>query len=153
VRVRPLTDRPAQRFGGLVDCIVWDRAADRWERRRVRSSRLDGDGVILALEDVDSPEAAAALIGRLIAVGSDEVLPAPAGHFYPWQLEGATVVTTQGRVVGSFAGVEPGPAHDLWVIRTDGREWLLPAVPEIVVEVSTAEGRIVVDPPDGLADL
>ena len=151
--MHPLTDRPRERFGRLRSCIFWDPTLDRRDARRLRTVRFDGDSVLLALEGVDSPEAVGPLVGRLIAVPRDEALPAPEGHFYPWELEGAPVLTRDGRTVGSFAGVEPGPAHDLWVVRTDGREWLLPAVPEIVVEVSVAERRIVIDPPDGLIDL
>jgi 16S rRNA processing protein RimM len=68
-------------------------------------------------------------------------------------MEGARVETTDGRVVGSFAGIEGGGAQDLWVIAHEGRERLIPAVPEIVVEVSVAERRIVIDPPEGLLEL
>jgi ribosomal 30S subunit maturation factor RimM len=39
------------------------------------------------------------------------------------------------------------------VIEREGREWLLPAVPEFVVEVSVAERRIVATPPEGLDTL
>ena len=34
----------------------------------------------------------------------------------------------------------------------EGREHLVPAVPEIVVDVNVAERRIVIDPPEGLLD-
>lgn len=153
MRVHPLTDRPRERFGRLQSCVVWDPAVDRRDARRLRTVRFDGDSVLLGLEGVDSPEAVGALVGRLIAVPRAEALPVPAGQFYPWELEGAPVMTREGRVLGIFAGLETGPAHDLWVVRTGGREWLLPAVPEIVIEVSVAERRIVIDPPDGLTDL
>ena len=56
-------------------------------------------------------------------------------------------------MVGQFAGIESGAAQDLWVIRDGDREWLIPAVPEIVVDVSVAERRIVIDPPEGLLEL
>jgi 16S rRNA processing protein RimM len=83
-----------------------------------------------------------------------EVLPPPEGRFYPWQLEGCRVVTEEGREVGQVTGIEHGPAQDLWVIKAaGGSEHLIPAVPEIVVDVDLKERRVVIRPPEGLLDL
>jgi 16S rRNA processing protein RimM len=154
VRVRALTDRPAERFAGLGECVLWDVARDARVPCRVLGARLEGEHVLLRLHGVDSDAAARALAGRLIAVERDRALPPPEGHFYPWQLEGARVVTRDGREVGRFAGVEPGPGQDRWVIDVGGgREALVPAVAPIVVDVSVSDKRIVIDPPEGLLEL
>ncbi len=52
-----------------------------------------------------------------------------------------------------MSGVEASPAHDLWVVRGAGREHLIPAVAEIVVEVDVEARRIVIRPPEGLLEL
>jgi len=109
--------------------------------------------VLLALAGCTSPEAAQALAGRLIAIPEGEALPPRAGTFYPWQLEGALVMTEDGREVGRMAGIEQGAAQDLWVVRDGGREHLIPAVAEIVVDVDVAARRVVIRPPDGLLEL
>ena len=54
--------------------------------------------------------------------------------------------------MGRFVRVESG-AQDLWVVEDGQRQWLIPAVPSIVVDVSVADRRIVIDPPEGLLDL
>ena len=153
VRVRPLTDRPRERFRRLEACFLWEPARGRREACRVVERTIDADGVRVRLEGVDSPEAARALQGRLLAVERTEVLPPRRGEFYPWQLEGATVESSDGRTLGRFVRVEDSPAQPLWVIERDGREWMLPAVPEFVLEVSVAERRIVANPPEGLDTL
>ena len=56
-------------------------------------------------------------------------------------------------VAGELSGVEPSPAHDLWVVRSEGREHLIPAVPEIVREVDLGARRVVIRPPEGLLEL
>jgi 16S rRNA processing protein RimM len=104
------------------------------------------------MEGVDSPEEARRFQGRLLAVGRNQVLPLGEGQFYPWQLEGAVVQTRDGRPVGHFVRVESG-AQDLWVVDDGTRQRLIPAVAEIVVEVSVADRRIVIDPPEGLLEL
>jgi 16S rRNA processing protein RimM len=152
VKVRPLTDRPRERFGRLDRCVLWEPDRDRREECRIASCRFDGETVLIRVEGVDSPEAARRFQGRLLAVSRDEVLPPGEGRFYPWQLEGAVVETRDGRPVGRFVRVESG-AQDLWVVEDGGRQRLIPAVASIVVEVSVADRRIVIDPPEGLLEL
>jgi 16S rRNA processing protein RimM len=152
LRVVPTTDRP-ERFEGLSECVLWDASRDERETRRITTARRHGDVVLLLLAGCESIEAAEALRGRLVAVPESQALPLPPGHFYPWQLEGARVVTEDGREVGRFAGIEPAGLQAVWIVRGEGREHLIPAVPEIVVEVDVAAGRIVIRPPEGLLEL
>jgi 16S rRNA processing protein RimM len=153
VKVRPLTDQPQERFERLGDCFLWEPESGRREPCRVASSRFEGDTVLVRLEGVESPEAARAFAGRLLAVEREQALPAAPGRFYPWQMEGAAVQTPDGRTVGRFARVESGGAQELWVVDDGAREHLIPAVPAIVLEVNVAERRIVIDPPEGLLEL
>lgn len=153
MRVRPLTDRPEERFRRLEACFLWEPARGRREACRVVERSVDGAGVRVRLEGVDSPEAVRALQGRFLAVERAQALPPRPGEFYPWQLEGATVEAPDGRMLGRFVRVEDSPAQPLWVIERDGREWMLPAVPEFVLDVSVAERRIVANPPEGLDTL
>jgi 16S rRNA processing protein RimM len=151
VRVTPLTDRP-ERFEGLAGCVLWDASRDERERRRIATARLHADAVLVRFEGDGSPEAAARLVGWFLAVPESEALPLPPGQFYPWQLEGARVVTEDGRDVGRVTRIETG-AQDLWVVADGDREHLIPAVPEIVLDVDVKAGRVVIRPPDGLLDL
>ena len=153
LKVRALTDRPRDRFAALSECFLVDPVTSRRERRRIASHRFEGDGLLVHLEGVDSPEEARRIQGFFLSVAPDEVLPPPEGHFYPWQLEGARVETTDGRIVGRFARVEGTPEQAIWVVLDGARERLIPAVPEIVLEVSVADRRVVIDPPEGLLDL
>ena len=153
VKVRPLTDRPRERFERLDRCVLWEPRGNRREECRIASCRFEANTVVVRMDGVDSPEAARRLQGHLLAVGREEVLPLLDGQFYPWQLEGAHVETTDGRSVGRFVRVESG-AQDLWVVEDEAhRQRLIPAVPSIVVEVSVADRRVVIDPPEGLLDL
>ena len=152
LRVTPLTDDP-DRFSRLVECVLWDAARDRSERRRLRAARRHGPAVVLSLAGCDTVRAAQALVGWLVAIPAEDALPAGPGRFYPWQLAGCRVETEDGRVVGTVTGIETSPAHDLWVIEVGGHEHLVPAVPDIVLELDLPGRRVVIRPPDGLLDL
>ena len=152
VRVTPLTDHP-ERFAKPADCVLWDEARDRRLPCRISRARAQGDALVVALAGYDSPEAVGALTGWLLAVPESEALPAPAGHFYPWQLVGCRVLTEGGQDVGRVLRIEGSAAQDLWVVGDTGREHLVPAVAEIVREVDLDGRRIVIRPPEGLLEL
>jgi 16S rRNA processing protein RimM len=153
VRVTLQTDRP-ERFDGLHECVLWDPASDTRRRASIREVHRQGDdAVLLSLGGYDSPEAARALVGQLIALPRSEALPPPPGHAYPWQLAGCRVELEDGSLVGELSSVEPSPAHDLWVVRGPEREHLIPAVPEIVLEVDLEAKRVVIRPPEGLLEI
>jgi 16S rRNA processing protein RimM len=152
VRVIPLTDRP-ERFAMLAECVLWDETTDRRQPCRIRGARLQGETLLVSVDGYDSPEAVAALTGRLLAVPESEALPPPDGHFYPWQLVGCRVLTEDGGDVGRVLRVESGAAQDLWVVGDERREHLVPAVAEIVREVDIGGRRIVIRPPEGLLEL
>jgi len=152
VTVRALTDRPA-RFDSLLGCVLWDSDRDVRLERRVERVRRQGEHIILKLSDVDGVDAARGLVGRLVAVAESDAVPLADGQFYPWQLEGCRVETEDGTRVGEVAGIERSPAHDLWVVADGVREHLVPAVPEIVVDVNLGARRVVIRPPEGLLEL
>jgi 16S rRNA processing protein RimM len=152
VRVVPLTDRP-ERFETLRDCVLWDEARDRRLPCRISGTRVQGDALLVAVAGYDTPEAVKALTGWLLAVPESEALPAPEGHFYPWQLIGCRVLTEDGRDVGSVLRIEGSAAQDLWVVGDERREHLVPAVAEIVREVDLGGRRVVIRPPEGLLEL
>jgi 16S rRNA processing protein RimM len=152
VRVTPLTDHPG-RFEGLRECVLWDAAHDRRAPCRITGARAHGDGLVVTVAGYDSPEAAGSLTGWLLAVPESQALPAPPGHFYPWQLVGCRVLTEDGRELGHVLRIEGSPAQDLWVVGDDTREHLVPAVAEIVREVDLGARRVVIRPPEGLLEL
>jgi 16S rRNA processing protein RimM len=152
VRVLPHTDRP-ERFDALTECVLWEPATDGRTRYRIAGVRHQGPVVLLTLAGCSTPGAASSLVGRLVALPRAQALPPPPGHDYPWQLVGSRVETEDGALVGEMTGIEPSPAHDLWVVRGRGREHLIPAVPEIVREVDLDARRVVIRPPEGLLEL
>src|SRR5437899_9543737 len=121
-----MTDDP-ERFGRVRECVLWDTAHDRRERYRITGTRRQGAAIVMTLEGCASPEAAAALAGRLVALPEDEALPPGPWRFYPWPLAGCRVPTEDGRAVGRVTGMEPAPAPHLCIVRDDTPEHVVPA--------------------------
>jgi 16S rRNA processing protein RimM len=109
----------------------------------VESSRPHQGRFIVHLSGLDNRDAAAALTGaRVFAHPLDD---APDGEVWVHEVIGASVVDRAGRDHGRVVAVEANPAHDLLVLESGG------LVPMVFV-VEHAEGRVVIDPPQGLLD-
>lgn len=171
MRVLPLTDFP-RRFCSTSRVFLVPpgralddpRAASR--EARVVAARVDGPGVLLQLEGVDSPEEAKRLRGFLLAVPRAEVVPLPAGHYYLFEVVGLAVYTVAGEFLGRVRDVLRTGANDVYVVAPPPRgaaeaapegggpapEILVPALREVVRELDPAAGRMVVDLPPGLRE-
>lgn len=106
-------------------------------------------GQLVALSGVDDLGAAKAIAGRwLLAAEAD--LPADLSLHDAAHLCGREVVDARLGSLGTIEEVLRGPAQDVWVVRGERGETLLPAVEAYVDELDD-EGPIRVTCPRGLA--
>jgi len=61
-------------------------------------------------------------------------------------------VTSGGRDVGRVADVLATGANDVYVVRGDSGEVLIPAIRDVVLEINPADGLIRIEPLPGLLD-
>jgi 16S rRNA processing protein RimM len=148
-----LTDFPG-RFEGLA-ALVAVFPGGRRGRVALEGYWLHGDRVVLKLAGYDTPEAAAALAGCLLAVPESEAVALEEGAFYDWQLEGCRVETVEGGEVGTVREVlhTGGEAPVLVILDDGGRENLVPLAESICVEIDVAARLIRVDAPEGLLEI
>ena len=124
------------------------------EPLKITAARFHRGRPIIALEGVDTMNAAEALAGAELRIDAGTLQPLPPGSFYQHDLVGCAVETPDGIAIGRVAGVEgSGAGSRLVVQKPGGSEILIPLVDAIVVGVHLAARRIVVQPPDGLLDL
>lgn len=110
-----------------------------------------GARMLVKFAGVDDRTTGEALRGHVLVVPESWLPELPEGEYWPFQLEGCTVVTESGRALGAVSGVIPNPANDLWVaVGADGEETLVPAIRDVIVAVDIAAKRIVVRDVPGL---
>jgi 16S rRNA processing protein RimM len=118
----------------------------------ILEARPHRGGILLRLSGVDSMTAAERLLGARVLVRTED-LPAPSdGEFYWFEVVGLAVVDETGRPLGRVTGILENAAHDVYVVRDGEREWLLPAVADMVLSIEPAAGRIVARPIEGLLE-
>jgi 16S rRNA processing protein RimM len=116
------------------------------------AARPHGNVVLLSVEDVDSIDAAAPLVGSTLALDEHD-LPAPdPGEFYVYQLEGLDVVTNAGERLGTIDRSFSTGASEVLVVQGEGREYLIPMIADVVQSIDVPGGRVVIDPIPGLLD-
>ncbi len=150
VKVEPLTDFP-ERFAELSRVFL---VAPKGKEIPcpVQSVRRIGKSLVLLLAGYDSPEAAAAISGWLVAVPEEEAVPLPEGAYYHFELVGMEVYAESGEHLGRITDVFTTPANDVYVMRRGKNEVYLPATKEIIRQVDRAAKRMTIHVMDGLLD-
>ena len=83
----------------------------------------------------------------LLQVPESELPPLAEGEFYRYQLIGLTVVDRAGDTLGVLEEIIETGANDVYRVRGEGGDILLPALDDVVVSIDLAAGTMVVDPP------
>ena len=143
VRIRPYTNSLEifQRSAVLVlDTIPYT----------VLSLRGHKGSVIVSLEGINTPEAAKKLVGQLVKTDESNLPPKEEDEYYWHELIGLRVFTQEGRDLGVITSIIETGAHDVLQIEGSLGEVLLPMIDEVVIQVDSNKGEMVVDPLDGL---
>ncbi|MHB1736384.1 MAG: ribosome maturation factor RimM [Acidithiobacillus sp.] len=112
----------------------------------LEDGRMQGEGVVAKLEQVEDREQARALIGQEIAVLRAELPDLGAGEFYWSTLTGLRVLNREGVALGTVSAFLETGANDVMVV-DDGKggELLIPWSAEASAGVELAAGQIIVD--------
>ena len=109
-------------------------------------------GALLAFKEVTSRDQAKLLIGSELFIEKAELPELEAGNYYWFDLIGLNVYTSDDRYIGRLASILETGANDVYVVKMDDRETLVPAL-ESVVRSIDLESRIMrVELPEGLED-
>lgn len=117
----------------------------RWQIA-VLAGRRQGRAVVAALDGITTPEQAKALRGAKISIDRAQ-LPQPAeGEFYWIDLIGLKVIDLSGRQLGQVVDLMETGANDVLIVRSEGREVLIPWLRDQVIrELDLEAGTILVD--------
>jgi 16S rRNA processing protein RimM len=119
----------------------------------IEASRPHHRQFLLKLRGIDTIERAAPWVGSTASISEHTLQPLPSGQYYHFQAVGLEVFNTQGERIGTVTRTWSTPGGELYVVQGPVREHLIPAVKEIVEKVDLAEGKLIIDPPEGLLDL
>ena len=113
--------------------------------------REHGGGMLVRFAGIHTPEDAGLFRNQWLFVKTADVPPLPEGQVYQHQLLGVRVVDEHGAELGELTDIIETGANDVYVVTSAaGRELLLPAIPDVVLEVDVARGSMRVHLLEGL---
>ena len=147
VRVQSWCDSP-EIFASLKT-LYWDAAGTQPVRVK---SRVHKNLALAKLEGVATVQDASVLRGRILYLNRRDL--DLGDRYFIQDLVGLSVVDADsGTVYGELTDVSNTGANDIYHMRTpDGREILIPVIPDIIRRVDIDGGRIAICPMKGLFD-
>jgi 16S rRNA processing protein RimM len=100
--------------------------------------------VILQLGGIADRDAAEEIRGWLVQVPESEAWKLPRGRYYWHHIVGLRVVTVEGEEIGTVSEILETGANDVYVVKGEGRERLIPAIKQIVKKIAPDRGEMVV---------
>jgi 16S rRNA processing protein RimM len=150
VLVEILTDFP-ERMAAGVRFGLGDEAAPA-EFHEVHHVRYHKGGWLLGVAGIRDRNAAEPWRGKYVFLPEQLPDELPEGYHYAHQLVGLECRSPSGEPLGRVIAMDTDAPQPLLVVRREGLDFLVPHVPQIVREVDTAAGVIVIDAPPGLLD-
>lgn len=149
IRVNPWCDSPA--FIKKFKTLYFDEKG--LKAVKVKSAREHGNVALLKLEGIETVEDAQKLRGKILWMKrSDAKLP--KGSWFIAELLGCQVLNADDATVsyGVITDVSETGANDVWQITKDGVDYLIPVIPDVVVETDVAENKVLIRPLKGIFD-
>ena len=115
------------------------------------SARPHQSGLLVRFKGVDTPEEAGQFRNQWVYVKASEAPKLPEGKIYQHELFGFQVVDDSDQLLGELVEILETGANNVYVVRDEaGREILLPAIPDVILETDTARRVIRVHLLEGL---
>ncbi len=105
--------------------------------------------LILKFKEINDRNTAEGLRGHDLAIKEADLSTLPSESYWHFDLVGLSVATVDGRELGVIKEILAGQGHDIFVVK-NGKEYLIPAVKKVIVDINIDQGRIVISPPPGL---
>lgn len=143
VKAQALT-HSLERFDDLVDVLL-QKEGQPDRPLRLERWRPERPGLLLKFSGIDTPEEAKKILaGGYITIAQTQAASLPEDTFYVFELIGCRVEDESGRSLGEIIDVLEMPSTDVYQIRGELGELLIPAVGDFIVHISIPERRLLV---------
>jgi len=150
VKVYPTTD-DVNRFKSLKNVIL-DTGREHMDLE-IQGVKFFKNMVILKFKGYDSIDDIEKYKGKDLLITRDQAVELGPDENFIVDLIGLRVITENGEEFGTLTDVIKTGANDVYEVKTaEGKEVLLPAIKECVLNVDLTEGTVIVHIMDGLLD-
>jgi len=149
LKVLPLTDFP-ERFDYL-ETIFLDNGK-YIVQKKVERTRSHKKFIILKLDGVNNIGQAIVYKDYLLKIPDTELLPLMEDQYYIFELIGYKAYLKEGELLGSVKEIRKNGGTDIFIIKNDQKEYMIPAAKEFMT-IDKSSRKIIISPIPGLLDI
>lgn len=110
-------------------------------RFNVLSAKQHQGAILLGLEGVKNMSQAEKLVGTNIYTDREALPELADGEYYWFEVLGLEVFTEDGQYLGKIKEIFPTGSNDVYVVRDKTKEYLIPAIEDVVKKIDLSDGR------------
>ena len=149
IRVNPWCDTPE--FMKKFKTLYFDKNGEK--AVKVLSCRPHGNVVILQIEGINSVEEAQKLRNKILFMSRKDA-KLGKGDWFIQDLIGCTVYDADdnAKIYGTLTDVAQTGANDIWYIENNNKEYIIPAIKDVVINVDVENESVYIKPLRGIFD-
>ncbi len=109
-------------------------------------------GALFQVEGWERIEEVEEFLGAEVLIRREDLSEVSEGEHYCFDIIGMKVITEEGRMLGEVEEIIATGSNDVYVTRKDGKEYLIPAIDEVVLQVDLNKREIIIRPKEGLLE-
>jgi 16S rRNA processing protein RimM len=150
MRALPLIDN----FYSLVpeNGIIVNLTSGISESLQIESLQKRNKYALVSFCGINDPETALKYRGAILGTNNSLLLDLEEEEYLYDQIIGLTVCTTEGNVIGQVSEIFETGSNDVYVVNGADREYLIPAIHDVIKEISLEKGKIIIHTLEGLLD-
>ena len=148
VKVNPFVD-DISRFDDLEKVFV--KKSNEIKEYKVEEVKYHKNMVLIKFKGIDKIEDAETLRNSYLEVDRENAIELEEGEYFIADLLGVDVITEENKHLGKLEDIFNTGSNDIYVVKSeDGKQLLLPAISEVIKEISLEEKKIIVHLIEGL---
>jgi len=122
------------------------------ERRLIFVKPLKEDYLLLKLEGITTRNDAEEFRGIDLYIDKS-ILEKEEDEFFWFEIIGLKVYLVDGRYIGKVTEILQTGSNDVYVVEEKDREYLIPAIDDVIKEINLEDQKMIINPLDGLLEL
>ncbi|MGE5473111.1 MAG: ribosome maturation factor RimM [Ignavibacteriales bacterium] len=149
LKVLPLTD-DARRFDKLESLFIDQKG--ELKKYDIEYVRYHKGFVLLKVKGIESMEQADLLRNHVLKIHRKDAVRLPEGSYFICDIIGMQVNDISGRKLGLLQDVLKTGSNDVYIVKEEDKEILIPALKSVVKSVDLESKQMIVDLPEGIIE-
>jgi 16S rRNA processing protein RimM len=108
---------------------------------------------IIGFTGIDDINLVQSFVGNEVCLRRSQLPGLEEDEYYWSDLIGLQVFIDDGDLLGTIVDIFETGSSDVYVVKREGREYLIPAIADVIKTIDPAGGKVIITPLDGLLDL